>query len=247
MKHWIAAALLLTAGCGHWKKQFAELQPQYDAEKAHAAELEAQLSASKENAARMAGKAAELEASVEEMERGIAELRAREAKAAQEVAAYKDLLARFKELIDAGTLRVKIVDGRMVVELATDILFGSGSAELSAPGKTALTQVASVLGAIPDRSFQVEGHTDSVAIKTKQYPSNWELAAARAITVVQALNAGGLPPERVSAASFAFYKPAASNDTPEGKAANRRIEIVVLPDLSGLPAFDELEELAGAK
>jgi chemotaxis protein MotB len=244
MKGQVMVLALLLAGCGVSKKKYEAMEAQYRAEAEKATQLQQQLTASSGEAAALATKAAQLQASMEEMERGLTELRSREAEAEAEVAAYKDLLARFKEMIDAGTLRVKIVDGRMVVELATDILFGSGSADLSAPGKEALGQVATVLAAIPERDFQVEGHTDNAPIKTKQYPSNWELAAARAITVVRALETGGLPPERVSAASFAFHKPAAPNDTPEGKASNRRIEIVVLPDLSGLPAFQELNDLA---
>src|SRR5690349_5147308 len=109
MKSWIVALALVSAGCGHWKKKYNELEPKYAAEMARATQLEQELNASSDRAAALAGKAAELEASVEEMERGIAELRARQAEADKEVQAYKDLLAKFKELIDAGTLRVKIV------------------------------------------------------------------------------------------------------------------------------------------
>lgn len=186
-----------------------------------------------------------LKGSVEEMQAALRELDARRAAAESRIGEYRQLLARFKSLIDAGKLRVKIVDGRMVVELATDILFGSGSADLSPAGKTAIVEVAQVLASIPDRKFQVEGHTDNVPIKTAQYPSNWELAAARALTVVKTLVEGGLPADRVSAASFGDQKPVAPNETPEGKAANRRIEIVVVPDLSSLPGFEELNKAAG--
>ena len=100
-----------------------------------------------------------------------------------------------------------------------------------------------VMGSIPDRRFQVEGHTDNVPIKTAQYPSNWELASARAIAVTKALVDASLPADRVSAASYADYRPVSSNDTPEGRAANRRIEIVVVPDLSTLPGFEELRKI----
>ena len=98
------------------------------------------------------------------------------------------------------------------------------------------------LSTIPERRFQVEGHTDNVPIKTAQFPSNWELAAARALIVTKTMVEAGLPGERVSAASFGESKPAVSNDTPDGKAQNRRIEIVVVPDLSTLPGFDELQK-----
>lgn len=184
-----------------------------------------------------------LQASVEDMSRALAELEKRRAEAEARVAEFKNLLTRFRALIDAGKLKVKIVDGRMVVVLATDILFASGSASLSKDGRGAITEVAQVLKTIPQRAFQVEGHTDTVPIATVQYPSNWELAAARAITVLKAMVDAGLPSERVSAASIGETRPVAPNDSPEGKAQNRRIEIIIVPDLSTLPGFEELKRV----
>jgi len=127
--------------------------------------------------------------------------------------------------------------------LATDILFASGSASLSKDGRASILEVGQVLASIPKRSFQVEGHTDNVPISSATYPSNWELAAARAITVLKAMVEGGLPPERVSAASFGETHPVAPNDSKESKAQNRRIEIIIVPDLSQLPGFEELKAL----
>ena len=184
-----------------------------------------------------------LQSSVSEMQKALVELSQRKAEADSRINEFRGLMARFKTLIDAGKLRVKIVGGRMVVELATDILFDSGSAQLSPNGKAAIGEVALVLSSIPDRRFQVEGHTDNVPIKTAQYPSNWELASARSIAVTKALIEAGLPLDRVSAASYADARPVSSNDTPEGRAANRRIEIVVVPDLSTLPGFEELRKI----
>ncbi len=185
---------------------------------------------------------ASLSSSVADMKKAMDELSKRKAEADRRIAEFKSLVDRFKVLIDAGKLRVKIVDGRMVVELATDILFGSGSANLSKDGKLAIEEVAAVLKEIPGRAYQVEGHTDDVPIRTAQYPSNWELAAARSVNVVKAMVDGGMPASRVSAASFAENKPVKANDSPEGKASNRRIEIVIVPDLSSLPGFDELQK-----
>ncbi len=185
---------------------------------------------------------AKLKSSVEDMKQAMADLAKRKAQADQRISEFKSLVDRFKKLIDAGKLRVKIVEGRMVVELATDILFDSGSARLSKDGKASIEEVAAVLGGIENRRFQVEGHTDNVPMHTAQYPSNWELAAARAVNVVKAMVSAGMPPERISAASYAEFKPAQPNDTPEGKASNRRIEIVVVPDLSSLPGFEELQK-----
>lgn len=185
-----------------------------------------------------------LSASADEMRAALAELQKRKEQAEARLAEYRDLLARFKTLIDAGKLKVKIVDGRMVVELPSDVLFDSGSASLGKDGKTAIQEVAKVLAEIPERRYQVEGHTDNRPIHTQTFPSNWELASARALTVVRAMLDAGLPAERVSAASFGEFKPARANDTDEGRAANRRIEIVVVPDLTGLPGFDELNQVS---
>ncbi len=182
-----------------------------------------------------------LQASIEEMKAALADLSKRKAEADARIAEFKNLLGRFKALIDAGKLQVKIVDGRMVVALASDVLFASGSAKLSKDGEASIAEVAKLLAGIPERKFQVEGHTDNVPMKTAQYPSNWELAAARALTVVKTMVEAGLPAERISAAAYGEHKPARPNDSQEGKAANRRIEIVVVPDLSSLPGFDELK------
>lgn len=186
-----------------------------------------------------------LKAAVEETATALKELQARKAQAEARIAQYRDLVARFKTLSDAGRLTVKIVDGRMVVVLATDVLFASGKADLSDAGKTAIAEVAAVLASIPDRAYQVEGHTDNDPIKTAQFPSNWELASARAITVVRAMIAAGVASDRVSAAAYGEFRPVADNATPSAKAANRRIEITVVADLSQLPGFDELQTLGG--
>ncbi len=237
--------------------QIADLERQLGVEQRTIADLEAQLSqlqdaydrkkqaleAAQSKEAELVASKGQLEADVESMKQALAELEARREAAEARLAAYRDLLARFQSLIDAGKLKVKIQNGRMVVELASDVLFASGSASLSPDGLAAIQEVAGVLASIPERTFQVEGHTDDDPIATSQYPSNWELASGRALTVVKAMVDAGMPPERISASSYAFYQPVAPNDDDEGKAANRRIEIVVIPDLSALPGYDELQRL----
>jgi chemotaxis protein MotB len=199
-------------------------------------------------AAALAAKMAELEAALGDtqkdksaLEKALVELKKRKAESEARIAEFRALLDKFKALIDSGKLKVSIREGRMVVALATDILFPSGSSTLSKDGKPAIAEVAELLKSIPDRKFQIEGHTDNIPTKNK---SNWELASARALTVLKAMTDSGMPPERISAASFGDTKPARSNDTPEDRAANRRIEIVVVPDLSSLPGFDELQRVA---
>lgn len=189
-----------------------------------------------------------LRQSADELKKALDELNKRKAEADARVKQFKDLLARFKALIDAGKLKVKIVDGRMVLELPTDVLFKSGRAKLSEEGLAAVKEVAAVLATLPsNRRFQVEGHTDNVPIKTARFPSNWQLASARALNVVVAMVEAGLTGGRISAAGFGEYRPVASNDSDAGKAENRRIEIVMVPDLSSLPGFAELKKAMGEK
>lgn len=183
-----------------------------------------------------------LRGSVDQMKKALAAVEKQQKEAEARVAEFKSLIQRFKSLIDNGTLRVKMVDGRMVVSLGADILFPSGSAGLSPEGRKTIADVAKILGTV-DRKYQVEGHTDNVPIRTAQFPSNWELASARAITVVETMIEAGVKPERVSAASFADSRPVQKNESVEGRKGNRRIEIVVLPDLSTLPGFEELQKL----
>jgi chemotaxis protein MotB len=208
------------------------------------ADLELRLERLETDIAALTKDKAQLSSSVEEMQSALEELRKRKAEADARVAEYHSLLARFQSLIDAGKLKVKIVDGRMVVELATDVLFDSGKAELSDAGRAAIQEVSKILAEIPNRKFQIEGHTDNVPISNARFASNWELAAGRAITVVNEMIAAGLPPAIISAASYGETRPVKQNTSVEGKAANRRIEIVVVPDLSTLPGFDELQKLS---
>ena len=95
-----------------------------------------------------------------------------------------------------------------------------------------------------DRQFQVEGHTDDQPIKTTRFPNNWWLASGRAIAVAEILIKAGLQTTAVSAASFGEFRPITSNSTPQGRAQNRRIEIVLVPDLSKVPGFEELDRAA---
>jgi chemotaxis protein MotB len=144
---------------------------------------------------------------------------------------YEEVLGRFRSLIDAGRLSVSIVRGRMVINLPQDILFPSGSATLAQEGRSTLSEIASVLSEFEDRTFQVEGHTDDDPISTAQFPSNWELSAARALSVVKLLVQEGVKPELVSGAAYGEFQPVATNETRDGKRLNRRIEIVMLPNL----------------
>lgn len=184
----------------------------------------------------------ELEGNLDETRRALEELRERQKQAQARLQVFRDLLAKFKAMIESGELRVRIVRNRMVVELPEGILFDSGQAVLKKGGETTLSKVAKVLKQIPDREFQVAGHTDNVPIKTSRFPSNWELSTARAVNVTTFLvKKGGLDRGRLSAAGYADTQPVASNDTDEGRQQNRRIEIVLVPNLDELPDLSSLE------
>jgi chemotaxis protein MotB len=186
----------------------------------------------------------ELEGSVATMKRALAELEARKIETEKRLAEFRELTEKFKDLVSAGKLSIKVRNGRMMLALSSDILFASGSAQLSKEGAESITEVAGLLKDLQNRNFQIEGHTDNKPIHTRQFPSNWELASARASSVLNTMLAAGFPPEHVSVASYGSNDPLNDNSTPEKRAENRRIAIVVVPDLSGLPGFDELNRMS---
>jgi chemotaxis protein MotB len=157
------------------------------------------------------------------------------------MAKYRQVIEKFKSLVSSGKLKIRIQRGQMVVEMASNILFDVGKADLSDEGKLALGELAKILMTIPDRNFQVAGHTDNVPIESHKFPSNWELSTARAVTVVKFLQQGGVDAVHLSAAGYAEFLPAQSNDTEEGRSANRRIEITLMPNLDELPDLSGLE------
>lgn len=161
----------------------------------------------------------------------IATLRKIEAETKRRNEIYAQFINRLKSMIDGGQLTVSIDAGRIVINLPDNVLFNSGSANLNTEGQEALKKIGEVLTQFSDRRFQVEGHTDNVPIKSARFPSNWELSTARALAVVHLLTEMGVTPENISAAGFGEFRPRADNGTEEGKKLNRRIEIVMLPNL----------------
>lgn len=181
--------------------------------------------------------------SIDEMQRALNTYKQRESESEARIADYKNFIGKFKALIEDNTLDVKIIDGRMVVIMSTDVLFASGSKKLSSKGKKSILEITKILKGVSDKRFQIEGHTDSDKYLVKGM-TNWELAALRALTVLHTMIANGMPSDRISAASFGSSKPVVENNSSTNKAKNRRIEIVVVPDLTLLPGFDELNKLS---
>ena len=168
------------------------------------------------------------------------ELRKQKAAADARLATFKNLLLKLRSMIDNGQLKVVIRDGRMIIALPNDILFESGKTAVKKEGKDALEKVAQVLATVPDRKFLVAGHTDDLPIKTAQFPSNWELSTARAVEVVRFLVSKGMSGKVLSAAGYAEFDPVAKNDSDANRAQNRRIEIVLQPNIGDLPNLDDL-------
>lgn len=200
-------------------------------------ELSQRLRAAGKSAEALAGEKGTLSKTLEDTKKRLEELRRQQAAADARASEFRDLVARFRKLIDAGQLKVVTRGGRMLIELPNDILFDSGKTDLREAGKKALTEVAGVLRSMPDRRFQVAGHTDNVKIQTARFPSNWELSTARAVEVVKLLVDAGMPAQSLSAAGYGEFTPVEANDTPEHRAKNRRIEIALVPNLDELVAL----------
>src|SRR5450432_313131 len=134
--------------------------------------------------------------------------------------------------MDDKDINIKVDKGVIYIDISDKLLFKSGSWDITDNAKTVLGKVAQVLKAQPDIEFIVEGHTDNVAFAEGILLDNWDLSVKRATSVVRILqNQYGLDPTHIAAAGRSEYKPVADNGTPDGKAANRRTRIVILPQL----------------
>lgn len=162
------------------------------------------------------------------------ELHAERGEINEQLAEFRQMTRELQRMIDTGRLQVTFRRGRMIVELPAQVLFPSGSADLTADGKEALDQVAKSLRGFKSRHFIVAGHTDNVPV-SGHFTSNWELSSARAVNVTEALVRGGLRPEQLVAAGYGEYDPVARNTNEAGKQKNRRIEIILEPRLRELP------------
>ncbi len=129
-------------------------------------------------------------------------------------------------LIAQGLVDVVNQGGKLSIAIRSDILFASGAAQLSAEAEPVIRQLGQVLRDFPV-NIRIEGHTDNVPVVSGQYPSNWELSAARAVSVVHLLVGAGVAPERLAAMGFGEFHPAVPNATADGRNANRRVVMTV--------------------
>lgn len=144
----------------------------------------------------------------------------------------KEKIDKFAKDNGLQTKITGIIEERgLVVSIQDTLLFESGSAEITPYAKQVLEKVSVVLATIPNY-IRVEGHTDNVPIHTPKFPSNWELSVARATNVVQLLiTEGKINPLRLSAAGYGEFRPIADNQTQEGRAKNRRVDLVILKSM----------------
>ena len=158
------------------------------------------------------------------------------------IQAQKDVMNKLKNSIaDAlmnyktDELSVYIKDGNVYVSLEEKLLFKSGSDVVDPKGKEALKTLAKVLNSTTNVTVMIEGHTDNVPIKTKLFKDNWDLSTARATSILRILTTEyGFDSNRITASGRGQFHPVKTNETAEGRASNRRTEIILSPDLNEL-------------
>lgn len=268
-----AALALLTTACGYTEQQWqvqldalerersrrdaaedrlAKADATFAEQQARVAGLEQRLAAAGIDVDRLSTDLAGTTATLEERERAIAEYEARAQKLEVIRARFEALRQKLAALTELG-LAVTIRDNRMIVALPGDVLFDSGKDRLKKEGREVLQKVAEAIRADPgllSREYQVAGHTDAKKLNGGPFGDNLGLSAMRARQVVLYLTdpeGGGLPRDRWSAAGYADTEPVASNDTDEGRRANRRSEIVVLPSVDELLDLRSLAAPAPAR
>jgi chemotaxis protein MotB len=173
-------------------------------------------------------------------------LRQQRIEAEKRLAAIQEIQGQFAKMIRPGELEVVARKGSLVVQLPAEVLFQSGSAEISQEGEYKVVEVGVILKRFPDRRFLVVGHTDNVPLKSQTMKDNWELSMARALTVTRVLVKAGMDPKRLIPGGSGEFDPLkggddikAGNSSGEDRGKNRRIEIVLLPALAELPPLPE--------
>lgn len=248
---WLCLVAAL-AGCGVSHSKYDEAVQEAAQQKKEVAELQQKLASANERADKLQsalGLAAaqmttdQQKAQLEEAKRAIEEAESR-------AKLQADLIGKLQKLIDAGQLKIVVRRSQIVLALSNDVLFDTGETEVKADGKKAIHQVAVALRGVTGKRFQIAGHTDIapiVSAKKKEFPTNWELSAARSIAVVKLLVSDGVNPATLSAAGYGPHDPVASNATPDGQAKNRRIEITLQPNVGEILSTVAPEKAAPEK
>jgi chemotaxis protein MotB len=171
---------------------------------------------------------------VEELQQRVSDLeRLRDEENAKFTAVKEELERRLADQIAKDQVSLKMGEAGLVIILSDEILFDSGKAEIKPEAAPVLDKVADIIvKEVPDKNIGISGHSDNVPITYSAWKSNWELSAARAMTVLHYMEGKGVVPARLSATGYGEFRPVAANDTPENQAKNRRVEIVILPAYS---------------
>lgn len=197
-------------------------------------ELEAKIRAQSAEHARLHEHIEYLNRQLEENVARIA--REKDAEIARQSGAHDEMIAALRKEIDLGQIRIKRLADRLTVTIVDKILFPSGEDQIGPDGGEVLKRLGHVIAQTQGRIVRIEGHTDNIpvglALRTR-FATNWELSAARAINVARTLQAAsGLKADTIEAVALGEHHPVASNDTPEGRAQNRRIEIILHPRIA---------------
>lgn len=177
-------------------------------------------------------KIADLEAENTKLKENVAQLQTKSQEVEKASNTYKELVQEMKGEIAQGQVTITELKGKLTMDVVDKILFDSGESKVKKEGLEVLDRVVEILKNVKDKNIRIEGHTDNVQITSrlaKFYPTNWELSAARAINVTKYLQQQGIEPSILSSTAFGEYQPLADNSTPEGRAKNRRIAIILLP------------------
>jgi chemotaxis protein MotB len=223
--------LLSLAGCVAQAEYDSALKDLDTTRKAHSSLASQLAECQAENEARFAEQLATTRSELDELRRQ------REA-AEKRLEAFRTLNDKLAELIAAGDLEVYIRNGLPVITLPSEVLFAAGKAELSDKGLKSLSKVGAALASMTNQRIQVAGHTDDQPTQKSGWADNWQLSTERALTVTRFLIDQGVPPPNLSAAGHAEFDPVAKNNK-NGRKKNRRIELVLLPDLSELTPIIE--------
>lgn len=209
----------------------ASMQKTLDEEEAFGAQLGTEIDRLGGDSGALRAANSQLNEALEGSRRQLEELRRAHDAAETRAAVYRDLALKLKNMVDAGDLAIVLREGRMELRMSNDVLFDSGQSHLKPSGKRAIAQIAQALRSLPDRRFQVEGHTDDQPIRLSPYKTNWELSTARALEVVSFLVSRDVSPRALSAAGYGEFDPLESNESREGRAHNRRTDIVLQPNI----------------
>jgi chemotaxis protein MotB len=189
----------------------------------------------KQDAATQAQRVTDCEQKISSMSNKVQGLEQTNATLEQKSDDYKAMSAALAADSAAGMVEIANLSGLVTIRLPEKVLFAPGSAVIIKAGKGELKKVAAAIKGVTGRVFYVAGNTDNKPIKTRQFPSNWELSTARALAVVKYFLAEGVDPKVLGVAAYGQYHPIAPNDTAEGRAKNRRIDIAMAPPPSDLP------------